>query len=475
MSELKLALDSDAPFMLSISGMRGVVGKTMTPEVATRYGAAIGSWLVTMHQEGGGQKGIQGEMTRPRCAVGRDSRPSGAAIELALAAGLASVGVDVIQLGIASTPGVAIMVQHLGCAGGCVITASHNPIAWNGIKVIRHDGTAPPPDQAGIIVERFQTGDLAWAGPTEYGAVTRDESNVAVHIAKVLPLVDVEAIRRRGLKVVVDSVHGAGGPEAAALLDALGVERVHLYEAPTGLFPHTPEPTQENLSELSAAVAEHGADVGFAQDPDADRLAMVDEGGAYIGEEYTLALCAKHLLRAGDHAVANLSSSRMLDDIAAAVGATVHRSAVGEANVAAVMREWKAVVGGEGNGGIIDPRVSYVRDSLVGMALTLEMLATTGKPLSAQVAEIPRYTIIKQKLDASPELIAAIAPNMLAAFGQQDGETVSTVDGVRADVNKSWVHVRPSNTEPIVRVIAEAETADEANRLIERARKALGV
>jgi len=272
--------------------------------------------------------------------------------------------------------------------------------------------------------------------------------------------------------VVVDSVHASGGPEAAALLEALGVERVHLYEQTTGIFPHPPEPTKANLVELCSAVREHGADAGFAQDPDADRLAVVDNTGAYIGEEYTLALCAKHVLKAGDSAAANLSTSRMLDDIAQQAGAKVYRSAVGEANVAAVMREQGSVIGGEGNGGIIDPRVSQVRDSMLGMALILDLLAQQQKPLSEVVAQLPAYAIVKDKAAASPELIAAIGPKMREVFA---GEKLDDQDGVRVDIGSCWVHVRPSNTEPIVRLIAEAATKQQAMDLIDRAKAGLGL
>ncbi len=449
-----------APLMLSVSGMRGLVGKSITPEVVTRYAAAFGHWL----------KGSRGA-DRPAVVLGRDSRPSGEMYEHAAAAGLAAVGCRVIRVGVLSTPGVAVMEQHLRADGGMVITASHNPAPWNGLKPLRHDGVAPPPQDAETIIRAFHDGSAMQVGVEDLRPMDHDTSGVRVHVDAVLALVDVDLIRKAGLSAVVDSVHGAGGAEAAALLEALGVRLTHLYAAPTGDFPHTPEPTRDNLTELCDRVAAAGAHVGFAQDPDADRLAVVDELGRYIGEEYTLALCAMHKLRKGDVAVANLSTSRMLDDIAAAAGATVVRTPVGEANVAAGMREHGAELGGEGNGGIIWRPVSQVRDSLVGMAFVLEMLATRGVDLSEVVASTRAYAIVKDKLD-----IAAIDGGPGAVLSRvaerYKVERVDVQDGVRVDFRGAdrWVHVRPSNTEPIVRIIAEAGERADAEALVEDVR-----
>ena len=353
-----------------------------------------------------------------------------------------------------------------------VVTASHNPIIWNGIKALKHDGAAPPADQAMQIIELFKTDDFAYAAVEAIQLCDEDDSGVKVHLDSVLPHVDVDAIRAAKLKAVVDSVNGAGGEEARVLIESLGVELVHMYPEPTGLFPHTPEPTRENLTELCEKVKQHGAAIGFAQDPDADRLALVDEQGCYIGEEYTLALSAMHLLGKGDRVVANLSTSRMVDDIAEAAGATVVRTPVGEANVAAGMKQCDAALGGEGNGGVIWSRVSGVRDSLVGMALLLEMLAKRGKPLSELVAQTPAYAIVKDKVDASETLIKQIGPILKKAFSD---ERVDTQDGVRVDWPGRWVHVRPSNTEPIIRIIAEAAHEDQARELVNQVRKALGL
>ena len=453
--------ESPAPLMLSISGMRGLVGRSLKPELVCRYAAAFGHWL----------RGSR-NVAAPLVALGRDSRPSGAMYEDAVAAGLASVGCRVVRVGILSTPGVAIMADELGADGAVVITASHNPKPWNGVKLLRHDGVAPPPDEARAIIQLFENDAARHAAVDDLHAGTTDGRGAQVHVDRVAAIVDVAAIRAAKLKVVVDSVHGAGGHEAGMLLDHLGVERVHLFAEPTGHFPHVPEPTRDNLTGLCDAVREHGADAGFAQDPDADRLAVVDENGAYIGEEYTLVLCAKPRLSAGDVTVANLSTSRMIDDVAAAAGATVVRTAVGEANVAQGMREHGADFGGEGNGGIIAAPITQVRDSVVGMALVCELLAGGGggadrRPLSAHVADVPAYAMIKDKIDITP---GTAGPILQWAARHYADQKTDTQDGVRVDWPDRWVHVRASNTEPILRIIAEARTEADARALVEDVR-----
>jgi len=454
-------MNTEAPLMLSVSGMRGLVGRSLTPSVVARYASAFGSWLCETVYSGA-----------PHVVLGRDSRPSGQMFEMAAASGLAAVGCRVTRLGVISTPGVAIMAGHHRADGGMVVTASHNPIIWNGIKALKHDGAAPPADQAMQIIKRFKDDNFSYAAVEAMQPCEEDASGVKVHLDSVLPHVDVDAIRAAKLKVVVDSVNGAGGEEARALIESLGVELVHMYPEPTGLFPHTPEPTRENLTELCDQVKRHGAAIGFAQDPDADRLALVDEQGRYIGEEYTLALSAMHLLSKGDQVVANLSTSRMVDDIAEAVGATVIRTPVGEANVADGMKRCGAALGGEGNGGVIWSRVSGVRDSLVGMALLMEMLAKQAKPLSELVAQTPAYAIVKDKADVNETLLKEIGPRLTEAFSN---ERVDTQDGVRVDWPDRWVHVRPSNTEPIIRIIAEAAHEKEARELVDQIRKVLNL
>ncbi len=457
---------TDAPLMLSVSGMRGHVGRSLTPPLAARYGAALGTWF----KEATG-------CSCPHVVMGRDSRPSGPWVAAAAASGLVATGCRVTDLGVASTPAVAVMADHLHAHGGIVVTASHNPIIWNGIKALRSDGAAPPPDQAAQIIDRFHRDDFDYAPVESLAPMQRDDTAARVHVQRVLAHVDVQRIRAAGLTAVIDSVHGAGGDEAALLLDALGVRRVHLYAQPTGLFPHPPEPIREHLVELAAAVNQHQAAIGFAQDPDADRLALIDDAGTYIGEEYTLALCALHVLsqrRPGTAtpatAAANLSTSRMLDDIAAAHGAAVIRTPVGEAHVADAMRKHHALIGGEGNGGVIWPNVIHVRDSLAGMALILELLAVTGKTLSALVQTIPRYAIIKDKLEIAGLDIPTLLTKVSGTFSNAKSDTQ---DGLRLDWPDRWVHIRPSNTEPILRIIAEARDEPAARDLIARVRAAL--
>ncbi|MFI4861350.1 MAG: phosphoglucosamine mutase [Phycisphaerales bacterium JB063] len=459
---------TDAPLMLSISGMRGLIGLSLTPDVATRYATAFGNWLSEPEHRRPGHD----PASAPHVVLGRDSRASGPMLEHAAVAGLIAAGCRVTRVGVLSTPGVAVMADQLQADGGMVITASHNPFPWNGIKALRHDGVAPPPDQAHDIIRRFRENDLAYAGVADLQDATQDDTGTDIHVQRVLELVDTQAIRDAKLSAVVDSVHGAGGPEARALLDALGVTLHHLYAEPTGDFPHVPEPTQENLTELCAVVKDQKADIGFAQDPDADRLAVVDELGNYIGEEYTLALCALHKLGQGDAVAANLSTSRMVDDVAQSVGGTVIRTPVGEANVTQGMRSHGATLGGEGNGGIIDNRVSQVRDSLIGMAYLCEMLAARKQPLSAIVDEQPRYAIVKDKAGIDPAVLEAMPAKMADAFADQ---RIDTQDGIRVDWDDRWVHVRPSNTEPIIRVIAEARGQAEAKALVAQVREVLGL
>jgi phosphomannomutase len=448
---------SEDQLMLSISGLRGWIGRSLTPPVAARYAAAVGTWL----RQASGK-------SAPHIVVGRDSRPSGPMIEHAAVAGLTATGCGVTTLGIVTTPSVAVMVERLRADAGMVITASHNPIPWNGIKVLRHDGVAPPPEQARQIIDRFREDTLDYVGVERLQPTGHEESTHRVHVDLVLKQVDAAAIRRAGLAVVVDSVHGAGGPAAAMLLKELGVAVTHRYAEPTGLFPHTPEPTAENLATLCDAVKQAHAHLGFAQDPDADRLAIVDEAGRYIGEEYTLALCAAQVMaRTPGPMAANLSTSRMIDDIAARHGQVVHRTPVGEANVADAMRRHRCVVGGEGNGGIMFPPVVHVRDSLIGMALVLEMLAQAGKPLSRLVDSIPRYAIVKDKLPIQPGMADRAIANLQRAFA---GQRIDLQDGIRVDWPGRWVHVRSSNTEPIMRIIAEAPDEAAARALIEQCR-----
>ena len=476
----------DTPLMLSVSGLRGLVGKSFTGPVAGRYAAVFGQWLASQLNKSRNPHG----QARPHLVIGRDSRPSGANIESAIATALTRIGCRVTLLGIVTTPSVSLMVQQLQADGGVVITASHNPIEWNGLKVLDRDGAAPTADQITQVAEQFQADDVDYTAGAPVEMLGHNTDTHRVHVKNILNQVDAKAIRQCRIKVVLDSVHGSGGTVTAMLCKQLGVELIHLYDTPTGNFPHPPEPTQQNLSGLCEAVCKHGADIGFAQDPDADRLAIIDETGRYIGEEYTLALsCLQVLERNSNLAganvlVTNLSTSRMIEDIAARFSSRslghvdVIRTPVGEANVAAAIRANHALIGGEGNGGVILPSVGQVRDSLVGIGLVLEMLAKRQQPISCLVNEIPKYTILKDRVELTTNpsdtlrLINELHPRMKGHYIQQK---LDYQDGVRVDWPDRWIHARPSNTEPIFRIIAEAENERIAQGMIIELRDVLGL
>ncbi|GJM26254.1 MAG: phosphoglucomutase [Phycisphaerae bacterium] len=392
-------------------------------------------------------------------------------VRSAVTSGLLAGGCDVIDLGIATTPSTAVMVTERQAAGGIVLTASHNPSQWNGIKFLTPDGHAPPASMAQEIIDILKSESFSLVDYSKVGKLSTDTSTNDVHVNRVLKTVDVEAIRAKRFKVILDSVNGAGQPVAKHLLDQLGCQVTYLNPETTGLFAHTPEPLEENLGDLCSHAKSADVDVAFAQDPDADRLVVVDENGMYIGEEYTLVLAARRILElTPGPACANLSTSRMLDDLAARMGggSCVHRSAVGEANVVETMKAERCIVGGEGNGGIIDPRVVYVRDSVVGMALVLDLMAASGQALSALVADLPKYELVKTKMECPKDKISRVLSNVQSTFAN---EKLSTIDGVRIDWPEGWVHVRGSNTEPIMRIIGEGPDKATAHELVQRIQK----
>lgn len=448
--------------IISISGMRGIIGENLTASIAAEYGCAFGSFLKN-NNKGGGKISV---------CIGRDSRPSGQMLASAITGGLCSVGVDVVDVGIVPTPTVGVMTMNLGCDGGVVITASHNPIKFNGIKLLLGNGIAPPKHLAEEIRNIYFDKKFDLVESVDCGHVTHNEESAGVHIDKVLGIVDKDMIAGKGYKIVLDSVNGAGGGAGKEILELLGCDVVAINNEMNGLFAHTPEPTKENLVGLCGDVIEYAADAGFAQDPDADRLAIVDEKGNYIGEEYTLALAAKYVLsKMKGTAAANLSTSRMIDDVAAEEGCKVIRTAVGEANVAEAMTKNNCVIGGEGNGGVIDLRISPVRDSLVGMALVLQLMAESGKSISELVEEIGGYYVDKSKVQADK---AAAEKIIEKAKGEFADAKIDTTDGCRFDFDDGWVHIRTSNTEPVMRVIVETQTAEQAKKYIdavERIRK----
>ena len=445
--------------IITISGMRGIVGENLDAQTAGLYGRAFGTYL----QSEGVKNKPDGRIS---VCIGRDSRPSGRMLLSAVAEGLCSMGVDVVELGIVPTPSVGIMVRHLGCAGGVVITASHNPIEYNGIKLLLGNGIAPPADTVEKIRKIYFNKEFGSVDSVSCGCVSSNEQAEEVHIKRVLSIVNKDAIAAKGFRVVLDSVNGAGGPIGRKLLEEFGCEVVAINDEPTGLFAHTPEPTRENLVGLCEVVTEHNADIGFAQDPDADRLAIVDEKGRYIGEEYTLALAARYVFSRGSGTAAtNLSTSRMIDDIAKAAEGGVIRTAVGEAHVANAMVEHGCIIGGEGGGGVIDLRVGPVRDSLVGMALVLGLMSDTGKKVGELADEIGGYHIKKVKFNANKSEAARIIAQAIKVFPDTK---IDRTDGVRFDFADGWLHLRSSNTEPVMRVIAEAESEDSAQNYIDK-------
>jgi phosphomannomutase len=446
--------------MIGVSGLRGTVGGTLTPPVVSQMAAAFAAWL------GENDKPANGKHFR--VAIGRDSRPSGPWVRDAAASILSAVGIEVIDLGVVSTPGVAMMVRHLGADAGIVATASHNPIQWNGMKFLNRESMALGPEQANRLKELFASAEPRFVRVESVVPPQPCSETHALHVKRVLDRTDVLGVSTKRYKVVLDSVNGAGCVSAAMMLGKLGCQLIHINATPDGRFPHEPEPTAQNLTGLSDEVRRQRAAIGFAQDPDADRLAIVDENGTYIGEEYSLALAARFVLaKHPGTTVTNLSSSRMLDDIAAKYGSRVVRTAVGETNVVQTMLREGSTIGGEGNGGVIDPRIVPGRDSLVGIAYVLQLMAETGKTISQLVAEVPRYEIVKSKFECRRE----DADRAVAALKREfASEKIDTQDGIRIDWDKAWVHARPSNTEPIMRIIAEAPDRATAENKIARVR-----
>jgi phosphomannomutase len=439
-------MNSDNTLIVSVSGVRGVIGRGLTPQAALAFASAF-----AVRVEGG------------PVVVSRDGRPSGVMLRHAVIAGLTAGGCLVHDVAVAPTPTVGLAVKSLGAAGGVQITASHNPAEWNGLKLFGRDGRVLSAAEGLRVKELYDAGSRRDVPHSELGTVLDYRQAEEIHCNRVLELVDAAHIRAAGLRAFVDANGGAGGPLARRLLEALQVTTVCHGCTADGFFLHEPEPTAENLRAVAPLVSDHGADIGFALDPDSDRLALIDENGVYIGEELTLALAAWFRLKQKPGpVVVNMSTSRRTADLAARYGVDCHKSAVGEANVADRMLEVGAVIGGEGNGGVIDPRVGLVRDPFIGMALVLNLMAETGKPLGSLVAELPAYHIVKDKYTVARERLPALYAAMAARWPDVSADRQ---DGLRLDWADRWVHVRPSNTEPIVRVIAEAPQAADAEAL----------
>jgi phosphomannomutase len=438
--------------MVGISGVRGVVGKSLTPEILTTYSSAFGNLCKS-----------------GKVVLGRDSRISGEMVKSAVLSGLLSTGCQVIDLGICPTPTVEIAVEELNAKGGIIITASHNPIQWNALKFVGADGIFLDEKRSKKLFDFVKNNKIKYKPWDKLGKVNFDDSWVKRHVDKILHLsfIDVQKIKSRKFRVVLDCCNGAGGVISPHLLRVLGCEVVELNCIPNGMFPHDPEPIPKNLISLYRAVKKNNADLGFAVDPDVDRLAIVSEKGVPLGEEATLALATEFVLSHTpcSNVVTNISTSRMLDDIAKEFGSKVYRTKVGEAHVARRLKQVKGVIGGEGNGGVILPELHYGRDALVGMALILEYLTESGKSISQLASELPQYFMIKKKATLSRNF----ERNLIKLKRKYSQAKMNTLDGVRIDFQGSWLHIRKSNTEPLVRVIAEARSKRNSTRLVKDA------
>ena len=462
--------------MVSVSGVRGLVGTDLTPEVVARWAAAFGTWARAGRGGGDGGRRKRGS----RVVVGRDARTSGPMFARAATAGLQSVGCDVIDVGLVATPTVQLAVEHHRAAGGIILTASHNPIEWNALKFVGPDGIFLD-TAAGTRVRDLAAADsLPRAGFKAIGGIEADSEAIDRHLAAVLVLrgVDVRAIRRRRFRVALDTVRGAGGAVMPELLERLGCRVAAINLETDGLFPRPPEPVPENLKALGALVRRKKADIGIAVDPDVDRLAVVDERGNPIGEDYTLAFAIRAVLGKRDggwgkgrSVVCNLSTSLVVEDAAKQFGATVVRAPVGEAYVARKIIELKAVIGGEGNGGVMYPALHVGRDAPVAAVLVLSLLARERVTVSDVVARAPRYTIVKAKVERgirNAERMGGVYAALRARFPEASADLQ---DGLRLAWPDRWLHVRPSGTEPIIRLIAEAPTGADAERLIAEGRR----
>ncbi len=446
--------------MVSVSGVRGRVGEALTPEVVARFAAGFGAWAI------GRSSGNR------RVVVGRDSRVSGAMFHRIVLGALESVGCQVLDVGMAPTPTIQLAVEEAHAAGGLAITASHNPIEWNALKFIGPSGLFLEAHEGAEMRAAMERG-IPRATWDQLGSVETDASAVDRHIARILtlPFIDAAGIRGRRFTVALDCVRGAGATIMPSLLEQLGCDVATINLEPDGRFPREPEPVAEHLGELERLVRTTGADIGLAVDPDVDRLAIVSDEGRSIGEDWTLALAARLVLRyRPGPVVVNLSTSRIVDDMAAEAGAEVVRAPVGEVNVAARMRELGAAVGGEGNGGVILTELHLGRDAPLAAALMLQMLLEDGSPLSVTLRKYPRYHIVKDKLPRPNTTLDRVYGSLREAFADASADDQ---DGLRLAWQDRWVHVRPSGTEPIVRVIAEAPSEGEARELVARSREPL--
>ena len=447
----------------SISGIRGTIGgevnKGLTPIDTVKFASAYGTWLKN-----------QNPNKRLKVVIGRDARPSGQMVSDLVCSSLIGLGIDVVNLGLSTTPTVEIAVPLENADGGIILTASHNPKQWNALKLLNDRGEFISGAEGNALLEIAENASFKFSAVDDLGTVTNDDSYLKKHIDAVLalPLVNLDAIRNANFSVVIDAVNSTGGIFIPALLEALGVVNItKLYCEPNGQFPHNPEPLPEHLTDLAAKIKETNADIGFTVDPDVDRLAMVCEDGTMFGEEYTLVAVADYVLSQTPGAtVSNLSSTRALRDITEQRDEQYHASAVGEVNVVNLMKTENAIIGGEGNGGVIYPEAHYGRDALVGIALFLSHLALKNCSASALRDSLPKYHISKNKIQLTPQIdVDDILDKMADKY---KNEEVDTTDGVKIYIGKEWVHLRKSNTEPIIRIYSESRSMVAAEQLAER-------
>ena len=447
----------------SISGIRGTIGGTvnegLTPIDTVKFASAYGTWLKNKNPN-----------KRLKVVIGRDARPSGQMVSDLVCSSLIGLGIDVVNLGLSTTPTVEIAVPLENADGGIILTASHNPKQWNALKLLNEKGEFISGAEGNALLEIAEKGSFIFAEVDDLGIVTNNDSYLQKHIDAVLdlPLVNIEAIKNANFSVVIDAVNSTGGIFIPALLKALGVHHItKLYCEPNGQFPHNPEPLPEHLTDLAAKIKESKSDVGFTVDPDVDRLAMVCEDGSMFGEEYTLVAVADYVLSQTPGAtVSNLSSTRALRDVTEQRGEKYHASAVGEVNVVNLMKAENAIIGGEGNGGVIYPASHYGRDALVGIALFLSHLALNNCSASALRDSFPKYCISKNKIQLTPQIDVDYILNKMA--DKYKNEEVDTTDGVKIHIGKEWVHLRKSNTEPIIRIYSESKSMDDANSFADR-------
>lgn len=446
----------------SISGIRGTiggkVGENLTPIDVVKFASAYGSWLKQQRNK-----------ENYRVVVGRDARISGEMVQELVMQTLVGMGIHVIDLGLSTTPTVEIAVTEEHADGGIILTASHNPKQWNALKLLNSKGEFINDKHGKKILEIAEQEAFEFSEVDNLGKITKNDAYFDIHIDLILdlPLVNQEAIRKANFKVVVDAVNSTGGIVIPLLLERLGVYTVKLYCTPNGEFPHNPEPLKEHLGEISQLVVKENADLGIVVDPDVDRLALISENGEMFGEEYTLVACADYLLsKTPGNTVSNMSSSRALRDVTEKHGGSYQASAVGEVNVVQLMKDTNAIIGGEGNGGIIYPESHYGRDALVGIALFLSLLAEKKMKVSELRASYPAYYMSKKKIELTPGLdVGGILQKMENRYAN---ENITTIDGVKIDFPENWVHLRKSNTEPIIRIYTEAKSQQQADELADR-------